>query len=108
MVVNQVAILPCAYVEQRVHGVHLQVTVIGPPTAEPGKRVPVIAFRHRELRSAIIAASLQACAALGSLFRRHMVFPSLCARKTFLVCMLWILRSKLHLNRDPNEAGEPS
>ena len=83
MLVNKVADLSCTYVEQHVHGDHLQVTVIGPPTAEPGKRVPVIAFRHRELRSAIIAAALQACAALGSLFRRHMVFFSLCARVIF-------------------------
>ncbi|KAK9842238.1 hypothetical protein WJX81_002146 [Elliptochloris bilobata] len=36
-----------------------QVTVIGPPTAQPGERVPVVSFRHSTQRSADIAKKLQ-------------------------------------------------
>ncbi len=37
-----------------------QVTVIGPREARASERVPVVSFRHRALRSAPVAAALQA------------------------------------------------
>ncbi len=40
-----------------------QVTVVGPREARASERVPVVSFRHRALRSAAVAAALQARAA---------------------------------------------